>query len=132
MLSIYLNALGQAFMLTLLSNNLAPKAFLWGERMILDWPLNMALNWPSVEVPKLAYISGLGKAYDYGSDVLAEYRGRTLQFIKDAEQTNSPVARLAPLVWKVFGMNDELEAFTKLLPAETDQRYRDWLSRVVA
>jgi hypothetical protein len=31
----------------------------------------MALNWPTMDVPKLMYISGLGKAFDYQSDVLA-------------------------------------------------------------
>lgn len=132
MLPVYLNALGQAFMLTLLANDISSKAALWGERAILDWPLNMALNWPSVDVPKIMYISGLGKACDYGSDVLAEYRSRTLQLLKDAEQANSPTAQLAPLVWKVFGMNAELAAFVDALPAETDQRYREWLGRVTA
>ncbi|MFA7292119.1 MAG: tetratricopeptide repeat protein [Rhodocyclaceae bacterium] len=130
-LPIYLSELGQAFMLTLLANNLVSKAGLWGERAMLDWPLNMALNWPSVEVPKIMYISGLGKAFDYGSVVLAEYRERTLQLLKDADRENSPSARLAPLMWKVFGMGEELEAFISSLPAETDRRYRDWLDRVV-
>jgi hypothetical protein len=43
-------------MLTLLANNHMPKSAMWGERAMLDWPLTIALHWPTVEVPKLRYI----------------------------------------------------------------------------
>lgn len=127
----YLTELGQAFMLTLLANKHMPTSEMWGERAMLEWPLNMALHWPSVEVPKLMYFSGLGKALDYGSSVLPEYRERSLQLLKEAQEANSPAARLAPLVWRVFGMQDELDAHRKTLPTETVPAYHAWLERVI-
>jgi hypothetical protein len=73
-MDIYLGELGQAFMLTLVANQQVPRSAVWGERTMLEWPLNMALQWPQAEVPKLMYISGLGKAFDYQSEVLGEYK----------------------------------------------------------
>ncbi|WP_417069859.1 tetratricopeptide repeat protein [Niveibacterium terrae] len=130
-LTPYLTELGQAFMLTLLANKHMPKSVLWGERAMLDWPLNMALHWPSVDVPKLMYLSGLGKAFDYGSDVLPEYRERSLLLLRDAQQANSPAAKLAPLIWKIFAMTDELDAHRKALPADSSPSYRAWLERII-
>lgn len=97
---------------------------------MLDWPLHMALQWPQVEVPKLMYLSGLGKAFDYHSEALAEYQSRTLELLREAERNNSPVARLTPLVWKIFGMNEEFAAHRQNLPADAGSAYGDWLARV--
>ncbi|MDP5238206.1 hypothetical protein Q9Q94_01615 [Uliginosibacterium sp. 31-16] len=130
-LAPYLTELGQAFMLTLAANKHMPTSEMWGERAMLEWPLNMALHWPSVEVPKLMYLSGLGKALDYGSGVLPEYKERSLQLLKDAQEVSSTAARLAPLVWRVFGMQDELDTHRKTLPADTTPAYRAWLERVM-
>lgn len=127
---IYLAELGQAFMLTLLANGHMPKSSMWGERAMLDWPLTMALHWPTVEVPKLMYISGLGKAFDYKSDVLKEYKERTLQLLRESERAKSPAFHLAPLVWKSFGMHEELQAYIQNLPADASPELKAWLQRV--
>jgi tetratricopeptide (TPR) repeat protein len=127
---IYLAELGQAFMLTLLANGHSSKSSLWGERAMLDWPLNMALQWPTVEVPKLMYISGLAKAFDYKSDVLAEYKERSLQLLRESERANSPAYRLAPLVWKIFGMHEELQAYAQNLPADASDELKTWVQRI--
>lgn len=127
----YLTELGQAFMLTLLANKQMPTSEMWGERAMLDWPLTMALRWPSVEVPKLMYFSGLGKALDYGSSVLPEYKERSLQLLKEAQEANSPATRLAPLVWQIFGMQDELDAHRQTLPADRTPTYEAWLERIL-
>ncbi|AMO47781.1 Tetratricopeptide-like helical domain-containing protein [Enterobacter sp. FY-07] len=129
-MAIYLGELAQAFTLTLVANNTTPREAMWGERAMLDWPLQMALQWPQVAVPKLMYLSGLGKAFDYHSDILAEYRQRSLEMLRDAQGSNSPAASLAPLVWKIFGMDDEFNAHRQNLPADTTPAYRDWLQRV--
>lgn len=127
---VYLTELGQAFMLTLLANKHVPKSGLWGERAMLDWSLNMALHWPTVEIPKLMYFSGLGKALDYKSDVLPEYKERSLQLLREAEQSNSLTTRLTPLVWKIFGMSDELQAHMEAQSADVSPAYQAWLQRV--
>ncbi|QBJ79005.1 lipopolysaccharide assembly protein LapB [Aquitalea sp. USM4] len=127
---VYLTELGQAFMLTLLANKHVPKSGLWGERAMLEWPLNMALHWPTVEIPKLMYFSGLGKALDYKSDVLPEYKERSMQLLREAERSNSHATRLAPLVWKIFGMSDELQAHMDAQSTDATPEYQAWLQRV--
>ncbi|MGK9173336.1 tetratricopeptide repeat protein [Yokenella regensburgei] len=127
-MNIYLAELGQAFTLTMVANNYVPRAALWGERSMLEWPLNMALQWPQAEVPKLMYLSGLSKACDYQSEVLAEYKKRTLALLESASGT--PCEKLAPLVWKIFGMQEELNAYREALPAETRADYAAWLGRI--
>lgn len=127
-MDIYLAELGQAFTLTMVANEYVPRAALWGERSMLEWPLNMAMQWPQADVPKLMYLSGLSKASDYQSEVLAEYKKRTLALLESA--TGNPCEKLAPLVWKIFGMQDELNAYRQTLPAETPADYAAWLERV--
>lgn len=127
---VYLTELGQSFMLTLLANEHLPTSSLWGERAMLDWPLNMALHWPALEIPKLMYFSGLGKALDYKSDVLPEYKERSLQLLREAERPNNYITRLAPLVWKIFGMTEEFQAHIQHQPADVTPAYQAWLRRV--
>lgn len=128
-MDVYLSELGQTFMLTLVANEQIPRSAMWGARAMLDWPLTMARHWPTVEVPKLMYLSSLGKAFDYQSEVLAEYQARTLQLLRDVD-AGSPTARLAPLVWKIFAMQAEFDAHRRNLPADTSTAYQDWLTRV--
>lgn len=129
-MGIYLGELGQAFMLTLVANQQVPRSALWGERTMLEWPLNMALQWPQAHVLKLMYFSGLGKAFDYQSEVLDEYKKRTLELLRNATQENGPAAQLAPLVWKIFGMEDEFRAHQQNVPAQVGPAYTEWLTRV--
>ncbi|HSC67352.1 MAG TPA: hypothetical protein VLC79_06670 [Cellvibrio sp.] len=128
----YLVALGQSFTLSLISNEAASKDSLWGERNILEWPLRMALEWPETEIPKLMYLSGLAKAASYHSDIVHEFKTRTLEFIKDARKTNSVAAKLEPIVWKIFGMTDELKHQLAALSSDVEEEYRQWLLRVIA
>lgn len=127
----YLVELGQAFMLTAIANGHGTKDRLWGERSMIEWPLNMALYWSEAEVAKIMYLSGLGKAYHYGSRLLPEFRQRTLVFMKEAARKRSVVARLQPLVWKVFGMHEELSTFLRVQGPKADPAYVAWLRRVV-
>lgn len=129
-IDIYLDELAQAFTLTMVANKITPHAAIWGERSMLEWPLQMALQWSEIDTPKLMYLSGLGKAFDYRSAILHEFQGRTLELLREAENGNSPVARLAPLVWKIFGMENALRAHLDNLPKGTEGAYREWLERV--
>ena len=76
------------------------------------------------------YISGLGKALDYESDVLHEYKQRSLQLLLDANHEKSPVALLAPLVWKAFGMTKEIQACIQDQQADANPAYKIWPEKV--
>lgn len=123
---IYLSYLSQAFTLTLLATGTTPKANLWGERAMLDWPIKMTLQWPDYPALPIMALSGLGKAREYGSEVLGEYRERALQLLRD--HRDAPVARLEPVVWRAFGMTAELDACARN-PAG-DAAHGEWIARL--
>lgn len=128
----YLIELGQSFILTLLTTGSIPKDVIWGERAMLDWPLNMALQWPVFETFKLMYISGLSEARAYRSNVLPEYKERSLQLLRDTHHArNTAVQQLTPLLWLAFDMQDELQAFVEKHGADTTPEYREWLTRLL-
>ena len=126
----HLAALGQSFTLTLVADEQLPKSALWGERSMLEWPLGMALQDPTAQVPGLLYLSGLSKAAAYGSELLPQLRQPSLQLLLDTRPADAAFARLAPLLWKVFGMEEAWQAHLRQLPTGADGRYRAWLDRV--
>ncbi|RFP09139.1 tetratricopeptide repeat protein [Duganella sp. BJB488] len=126
----YLTELGQSFMLHLLASGHMPKSAMWGERSMLDWPLTMALHWSAADVPKLMYLSTLGKARGYQSHVLPEYKERSLELLRDTGEADSVASRVAPFVWALFGMTDELGKFIQDQPADANPAYVAWLKRI--
>jgi hypothetical protein len=128
----YLTGLGQGFILTLVANDMMPQDLLRGERAMLEWPLNMALQWPTAEVPRLMVLSGLAKAAAYGSGVLHEFKWRAIELMKDAQRANSAVARLEPLALQLFGLRDELVQQQASLGPDVPDNYRQWLARRIA
>lgn len=129
-MSPYLSALGQSLTLTLVHNDITPKGIIWGERSMIEYPLRMALHWPHAEHLKIFYLSGIGKAAGYKSDVVHEYAERTLQLLRAAEETDCSFVRLRPLVWKAFGMTDSLKGLQHV--DGSDHAYRQWLHAVQA
>lgn len=127
-MDVYLTGLSQSLMLSLVSNGLVPKDSLWGERNMLEWWLRMALQWPTWAVPRMAYLAILSNAANYGSPVLEEFRERTLALISSTNRDQPWLARLAPVAWKAFGMNDALEDVQR--KAGADAAYAEWLDRV--
>jgi tetratricopeptide (TPR) repeat protein len=125
----YLSYLGQSFMLSMIANGVGSKDTLCGERAILGWPLTMALHWPQAEVPKLMYLSGLGKAAEYGSAVLSEYRQRSLALLRQAVP-DSPAAQLAPAAWKALGMHDDPTIQSSAVASHDAPAYLAWLGRL--
>lgn len=128
----YLSGLGQSLLLSLVANQLVPKETLWGERNMIEWWMRLALSWPQGHIARMAYFAAISNAGAYGSSVLEEFKGRTGEFMKDSEKANSPASRLAPVVWKAFGMTEELQR-AQLACTEQDESdaYREWLERVV-
>ena len=127
MMTPYLSGLGQSLILSLVANDVSTKAALWGERNMLEWSLRIALQWPKAVTPKIMFLSGLGKAAKYQSDILPEFKERTLTLFKDAGGTDTPIARLKPLVWKIFDMHEELIGFQQSLSPDGQDSYSRWV-----
>lgn len=131
-IDLYLTGLGQNLMLSLVANGLVSREGMWGERNMLEWPLRMVLQWPGVDVPKIMFLASLSNAAAYNSDLLPEFKLRTLELIKDCHNTGNPVARLEPLVWNVFGMEAEIELARKNSNTKLEgEEYCEWLTRIV-
>jgi hypothetical protein len=128
----YLAVLGHGFILTLAANGVMPRDLLRGERAMLEWPLDLALQWPAAEVPTLMLLSGLAKAAAYGSGIVHEFKARTIDLMQDARRAGSAVARLEPLALQVFGLRDELVRQQASLGPDAADDYRQWLARRIA
>jgi tetratricopeptide (TPR) repeat protein len=126
----YLVELGQHLTLTLIANELTSKDGLWGERNMLEWPLRMALEWPDAQVPKIMYLSGLAKAANYKSEILDEFKDRTLEMIKEAKRSNSVIARFEPLLFKIFDMEKQLVEYSNTTASGETADYRKWLAHL--
>jgi tetratricopeptide (TPR) repeat protein len=128
----YLTGLGQSLILSLTANRLIAKETLWSERNLIEWWLRVALGWPASHAPRIAYLAGIANAGEYGSPLLEEFVARTRELMKDSEKTGSPVARLTPVMWKAFGMAQELEkARLACIESGADDAYAQWLERVM-
>lgn len=125
----YLNALAQSLTLGLVANQIIPKDAMWGERNMLEWPLQMALQWPHLEVAKLMYLSGISHAARYQSNLLREFEERSFALLSDMRTQSSPVAGLAPLLWHAYGRADGIAAVRQ---NARDMRLLAWLDRVTA
>jgi tetratricopeptide (TPR) repeat protein len=128
----YLTGLGQSLTLSLIANQIMPKEALWGERNLIEWWLRMALSWQHTHAPRIAYLASIANAAEYGSSLLDEFAARTRELVKESEKLNSPVFKLAPVMWKAFGMTQELENAVQACSAHgADDAYTQWLDRVV-
>lgn len=127
MMPPYLSSLGQSFMLSLVHNDIVPKGTMWGERNMIEYPLRMALHWPDHEHFRIFFLSNIGKAAGYQSDVLPEFAERALKLLGESKD-DSMVARLKPLALKAFGMHDSLSRYMK---NASDAVYGDWLQALV-
>lgn len=125
----YLVELGQAYMQVLIIAGQLAKAAMWGERELLDWPLTMARDWPEQEVPALMVLAAMGRAASYESALLPAFADPVL-LLCSTRPADSPVARLAPLMWQVFGKDAALQAHLHAQPADTDPAYLHWLREI--
>jgi hypothetical protein len=126
----YLVELGQSLMLSLFANEIMTSNVMWGERSMLEWPLNMALRWADAQVPVIMFVSGLSKAKTYGTALLPEFRERALQLMKDVRRRGGVAAKLEPLVWSLYGMQDSLTQFAQSLGTEETEAYRQWVAKI--
>jgi tetratricopeptide (TPR) repeat protein len=128
-MQLYLNALAQSLMLGLVANEMMSKDAMWGERNMLDWPLRMALHWPTLETAKAMYLSGISHAARYRSDVFAEFEERSFALLRDMQSTKSPLAELSPLLLHAFNRSEGLAAVRR---DTRDARRLAWIDRVTA
>lgn len=129
-LPVYLTGLGQSLMLTLLANQQVPYSEVWNERAMLDLPLNISRHWPSLTAAKIMYLSGLGKAFDYHSEALPGYQTSSLEWLRTESSQHSVIEGLSPLMWKIFGIEGEINSRSQPVAPEAQQRYEAWLQRV--
>ncbi len=121
-------AYGQAFVLVLVYNNYIKKDAIWGERSILRNPLDLTLSAPDNLIPKLLFISNLVKAQAYGSDVYVEFKEYAMSLINDNKKDEN-IINLAPIIYKIFGMNKEFDEFAKNI-YKYPEDYRNWFEKI--
>lgn len=129
-LPIYLSQLGQSLILTIMNNSISPKETVWGERNMLEWPLKMALHWPDALVPKIMFLSGLGKAAGYHSDLLHGFEKRAFDMLRKLRQQHPLTGHLEPLLWEIFGKHEQFSQPQEPPSNASPEAYQQWLERL--
>lgn len=124
----YISALGQQLTQTFISNRYLKREALWGERDILSWYFNIALQNPKSEVAKIMIASGIAKSKEYGSNLYLEIKKQVIGLF-ESHNEEKYAKRLLPLLYKVYEMEEEFnEIKEKLLNEEKHDSFITWLN----
>jgi tetratricopeptide (TPR) repeat protein len=124
--SAYLEALEQSRAMTVAAQGVVSRERIFGERAMLQTPLELALAWPEVEIPALVFLGNLVKSRP---EVAAEFAASAIALI-DGARTDSAVARLAPLILDVLGERAQARARAAALAPGEPPAYVEWLARL--
>ncbi len=128
----YVYGLEQSLALSLAVNKVFPAESLYGERAMLDWFLNLALNSPETPQNAMMFLSGLCKNRQYGSSVYKEYEGKVFKLLEDAPE-HSPFCLMAPVLHMLYDRDDDALAAIGVLAKIQflpDNR-RQWLENLL-
>lgn len=131
LVSLYIHSLAQLLSQSLVRNEYCKKDSLWGERNILNWYLNVAVE--NMDYPhfKLILLSGIAAAKEYGSSIYLELKNEVLTIFKENDELGLS-EKMMPLVYKIYDMNIELEHCRKelVLKNSNDSEYTKWLQKL--
>jgi tetratricopeptide (TPR) repeat protein len=125
----YLEALGQAFALSLsASGHLSPRT-LFGERDMLLWFLNLALGMPGAAIPRALLLAGLSNSRLQGSSVYRELE-RDAMLLLDGADGPPAIRRLTPLLHRLYDRMEEFERRRNELLLRADDESVLWLATI--
>jgi hypothetical protein len=125
----YLEALGQAFALSLSASGHLSSRTLVGERDMLLWFLNLALGMPGAAIPRALLLAGLSNSRRQGSDVYRELE-RDAMLLLDAADAPPAVRRLQPLLHRLYDRLPDFERTRNELLVRADDASVVWLARI--
>lgn len=126
----YLSCLAQSLTLSMVQNKIIRRDAIWGERNIFQSCLELVLETPSAQVPKILFLGALAKGHEYGSVVYSEFKQQALQLIDDEQDRASAVYRLSPWFLKPFDMHRFQTRRGELLK-DAAGPYRAWLESLL-
>jgi hypothetical protein len=125
----YLEALGQAFALSLSASGHLSSRTLFGERDMLLWFLNLALGMPDAAIPRALLLAGLSNSRLQGSDVYRELE-RDAMLLLDGADAPPAIRRLTPLLHRLYDRVEEFERRRNELLVRADDDFVLWLARI--
>lgn len=128
LLGEYLLAIEQSLAL-LLAKRTGSGDDLWGERALLAVPLNLSLKMPIAPIPKLMFLAGLIRNKAYGSEIYREFKPQLTALLEDGPP-DGPLARLAPLVYRLFDDPEEFLLAKARLRSGAPADYAAWLDHL--
>jgi len=125
----YLEALGQAFALSLSAGGHLPSRTLYGERDMLLWFLNLALGMPGAPIPRAMLLAGLSNSRLHGSAVYRELE-RDAMLLLDVAGAPPQIRRLTPLLFRLYDRVEAFESRRNELLLRAGDDYVLWLARI--
>ncbi|MDU1126235.1 MAG: hypothetical protein E7A11_13230 [Clostridium sp.] len=131
LVSLYIQSLAQLLSQSLVKNEYCKKDSLWGERNILNWYLNIAVENRDYPHFKLILLSGIAAAKEYGSSIYLELKNEVLTLFKEKDELGLS-EKMMPLVYKIYDMATEFEDCRKdlILKNSNDSEYTKWLQKL--
>jgi hypothetical protein len=126
----YLTGIAQHLLLSMLVSGHVSRNEVWGEGDMIAWPLEMARQWPDAPLPALLYLAGLSQSTRSAAPMLQSFKEPTLAWCTQASGEGTPLAELAPLVWRAFAMPKLQEALAQCEGTPEGDLHCDWLRRV--
>lgn len=81
--NVYLDAISQSLALSAATTNESDNNSLYGERSILDYLLELALNDTNSDIARLMFFGALAKNKAYGSTIYTDYQKKAEKLLKD-------------------------------------------------
>lgn len=125
----YLEALGQAFALSLSASGHLSARTLFGERDMLLWFLNLALGMPDATIPRALLLAGLSNSRLQGSEVYRELE-RDAMLVLDGPTVPPAIRRLTPLLHRLYDRMEEFERRRNELLLRADDESVLWLATI--
>lgn len=131
LVSIYINSLSQLLSQSMVKNKYISKDSLWGERNILNWYLNMAIENKEYPYFKFFLLSGISTCKEYGSEIYLELKNEVITLLNEKDDLYVG-ERLKPLAYKIYDMNKEFNDCKNelLIKYQEDKEYTEWLSKL--
>jgi hypothetical protein len=124
----YLGALARALTLFMAEKGVVPRDQVVGEPNLLQWLSDFALAAVGLPVPPILFAAGVAADRSMGSDVYAGFKDQALALAARSTDPASPIFRLAPLVYQIFGQDDLYAERCGTLLENGEAALLDWLS----
>ncbi|MBA3708523.1 MAG: hypothetical protein H0W83_06865 [Planctomycetes bacterium] len=128
----YLGTLARSLTLYLAQKGVVPKDALAGEPNLLQWIADFAVATPGMHVPPVLLAASLSVDRSLATDTYKQFKAQSMALVARESDPASPLFRLAPLIYQLFGEDDLYAERCGTLLENGDTPLINWLEALEA